>query len=49
MDPASGGLMRKRLSAVVHGLLLLQILVPAAIGADGGRASKALWRFDTHG
>lgn len=46
---AFGGVMRKRLFAVVYAWLLLQFVPTAVTAASVGPPSDPLWRFDTQG
>ena len=48
LTQAFGGVMRKRLFAVVYALLL-QFLSTAALAANVVPPSDPLWRFDTQG
>ena len=48
LTQAFGGVMRKRLFAVVYALLLLQF-VSTATAANVVPPSDPLWRFDTQG
>ena len=49
LTQAFGGVMRKRLFAVVHALLLLQFVSTTVAAANVVPPSDALWRFDTQG